>query len=841
VRVGVLFRIEDLRSILEEYGTRHFFRVCRGGPKFYCHRGYQSESEANRDRCKVPGKRQRDRKKTMKCDCLWSVTFSEKEDKIVEITNVSDKHTNHIPDPKEMVACVTSSTKPKPIDVNVWAQLVNLRRQLNNRVPTKTIRALIQPFLPSSVYISSDAILYIRKQIENLCSKPSTEIEDFIAKLQPTQWLSELNTALKDNLSPVIQQLDEIVLLLEDVTVTDTFKLKELFKIIRRKDKTFAYSMATNNQNVFTGCCWATASMRSHFENFGTYICCDACMRETNDHLWVYLAITIKNELGESHPVTECLALGERKDVYAYMFENLFRFCPNMSPSDVMYVSSDGFLDSDFIQNFFPKAKFIADRYHLLLAIKERVGMSLWNKYSDSTKHMIHAKDEQSFDFYLNDLIQNATIDKDEKLANYFRILGEKREYYADYYLQTYEGTLGMVGSVIAEQNNSSILAFIDDLNSSRSLDALVIKLLQRQRLKEKKTNRTLLTNHLILKKEATMKHAPEWKISAAEHLCLGAYQNLCTKVEQVYLYTVETMQSVDSGIITYKVKRDDGSPRVFHSPHDRCNCVDRIAHMWPCVHEIALRMNLNRGDPFDIAMFHRRYYLRSALTLSKEVPLVGLDEEDVYVDMLKSAGLLEDEDNAIGLHDPEDDDSVVELETKRHGGDDEVHKSCTETVVETSKGSMVKKQDKNVTYSMIMEAAKETANELNNWSNDTRVVFLGLLGKSLEMLRSKGKATANFYVHEMSKYVTSWLEGCKAEFRPMPKKSNTKRLKGLAEMVNEKKRKEDSTTQLSQPASKKPKSCSYCGEAMSTGGHCATNCPVRRLEEEELKRKATK
>lgn len=151
--------------------------------------------------------------------------------------------------------------------------------------------------------------------------------------------------------------------------------------------------------------------MRSNFENFGTYICCDACMRETNDHLWVYLAITIKNELGESHPVIECLALGERKDVYAYMFKNLFAFCPNVSPSDVMVVSADGFLDSNFVQNFFPKAKFIADRYHLLEAVKTRVGISMWNKYGDSTKRMIYAKNDQSFDFYLNDLIQLAGED----------------------------------------------------------------------------------------------------------------------------------------------------------------------------------------------------------------------------------------------------------------------------------------------------------------------------------------------------------------------------------------------------------------------------------------------
>jgi len=118
VRIGAVYTIDELRKILDEYGTRKHFQVRRGGPKFHCHRGYASKSDANRDRCKVPGQPQRKRNRSMKCGCLWSVTFTDYAgDKTkVKVTAVCDEHANHIPNMKEMVAVVVSSTKPKPID-----------------------------------------------------------------------------------------------------------------------------------------------------------------------------------------------------------------------------------------------------------------------------------------------------------------------------------------------------------------------------------------------------------------------------------------------------------------------------------------------------------------------------------------------------------------------------------------------------------------------------------------------------------------------------------------------------------------------------------------------------
>ena len=78
------------------------------------------------------------------------------------------------------------------------------------------------------MYISCDALLHIQSKVEEYAKKPTDEMTKAVNNLQPTQWMSELNDCLSNNLSPVTQQLDDIVLLLADINDHDTFKLNEL-------------------------------------------------------------------------------------------------------------------------------------------------------------------------------------------------------------------------------------------------------------------------------------------------------------------------------------------------------------------------------------------------------------------------------------------------------------------------------------------------------------------------------------------------------------------------------------------------------------------------------------
>lgn len=189
--------------------------------------------------------------------------------------------------------------------------------------------------------------------------------------------------------------------------------------------------------------------------------------------------------MNESQAICKCLAVGERQQVYDFMIEGHLRFTRSIDTSMVTIVSSDAFLNETFFTKHFPKAKFIRDRFHLLKDIKERVTLSKWSKYSHLVTGMIYAKTETIFNANLQLLIHECS--QDTGLVTYFTNMAALRETYADYVLQTYEGNLGMKGSSIAEQNNSSVSSFMDDLTRSRSVEELVTLLLKRQHMKEKK------------------------------------------------------------------------------------------------------------------------------------------------------------------------------------------------------------------------------------------------------------------------------------------------------------------------------------------------------------------
>ena len=196
--------------------------------------------------------------------------------------------------------------------------------------------------------------------------------------------MAELNDAIDEDISPVYKSLDHIIELLEDMDELDCFKLQNMFELLSEKDSSFLFQMSYNGSGSFSGCAWQTDVMRGNYENFVHYISMDAMRRELNEKNWSYLAVTVKNEINESQVCVECLAVGERKDSYRFMISSLILFSPGMSALDVFMVSSDAFLDQEFIKEFYPNANFILDRYHLIEAIKRRflyqsgILMNLW-------------------------------------------------------------------------------------------------------------------------------------------------------------------------------------------------------------------------------------------------------------------------------------------------------------------------------------------------------------------------------------------------------------------------------------------------------------------------------
>jgi len=171
-----------------------------------------------------------------------------------------------------------------------------------------------------------------------------------------------------------------------------------------------------------------------------------------------------------------------------------------------------------------------------------------------------------------------------------------------------------MIGSAIAEQNNSSVLSFINDLTSARSLDDLVYLLLKRQKMKELKTNDKLMKNHLLLKNEIACTDKC-WRKEAASKLSLLAFEKFCSNVSASESYTV--IQAQDT-LVVHRIG-SDAPGRSYSSETEKCKCPDRIAFMAPCAHEIA-RSKFLKKKLFDAKDFHLRHMARSCLEVSSVI-----------------------------------------------------------------------------------------------------------------------------------------------------------------------------------------------------------------------------
>jgi hypothetical protein len=487
-------------------------------------------------------------------------------------------------------------------------------------------------------------------------------------------------------------------------------------------------------------------------------------------------------------------------------------FSPKVNRNDVKIVSSDAFLDARFVKTFFPNANFIRDRYHLVEAAKRRVGIASWSTYEQTFHCLLSSINESDFNSNLQQLLNLAN---DEKLKSYFRDLGNDRGTFADYMLKSYEGNLGLKGSSMSEQNNSSLLSFVDSLHSSRTLDELLLVLIRRQKMKERKSNNTLLKQSMLLNHE--VRGATEgWRKEAATKLAYYSYVRFCGTVQQSANYTVERDD------LGYKVtrKHSEAPARFFQNETMRCTCESRVSYMAPCAHEIAIR-SFRRVPLFDISSFHIRHHLRLGLSLSFDAGKIIDDEDSQYHsdnddlkqncndDLTGESINTEGNDDNSGLHSENDDNDIEDMENE--------HKESTKR--------------KKITFAMLQEAYTEHSNELMRWNEETRAVFLGLITRSLQMLKNPKECSAKWYAREIQQYVNSYLNSCKTEFKRRGKVYNCKRFLSMTEKIG-KKRKTDSdfSQSLSQKNEKSEKKCSRCGEAFATGHHTKNNCPLNEV-----------
>ena len=406
---------------------------------------------------------------------------------------------------------------------------------------------------------------------------------------------------------------------------TLSMKFPDYLQLISLKSKGFQYRLAIGDNEKINGVVWMTATMRSNFERFGSYICLDAMKRELNTLNWPYFGISLYNELNNVCLGCESLMMSEQNDAYEFLLKSCFEMCPGRIPDDVSIVSGDGFFTQNTLETWgLFKAKFVADYWHLFnTGLKDRFGQNHYNILADNLKRMANSYNEETLNRKFEDAknqlntygINNGRVEIE--LQKFY----DQRHSYAKYLVQQIPGNRNRRGSSCAEQNHSSVSSLVfgdkEHKDYMEHAHVMIRDLFNRQKIHTNKFNQALfgLTNKRNVKKEAIeiqYKNSDLYLIikNALECLNYNAFSQFEKEVEECKNYELSTsMEMNDNEFITCKVVQriDMNAPsRKFFNTDTRCNCNFRITHLMMCRHEILIHNKKFNKDLFDIMHKYR-------------------------------------------------------------------------------------------------------------------------------------------------------------------------------------------------------------------------------------------
>ena len=259
----------------------------------------------------------------------------------------------------------------KNISENALFILCNMLKHNNGRLKSITIKNILQPIWPINKNISKHDIFNVKLRIRRLLPRfeKCDTFESFQKIINTSQLLAGLDS---ENMSDdeaydmATSLWKELFNKGGDDSSDSLLRFEEYLQILSEKAKGFAYDLAYDSDGTINGAVWQTATMRDNFERFGGFICLDVMKRGINKLLWPYLAVAMYNDLEQVCVGCEAIVCSERAEAYEFVVKFMCSNSPGRPTEDVYVVAGDGFFNQAMIETFgLPKAKFVADYYHL--------------------------------------------------------------------------------------------------------------------------------------------------------------------------------------------------------------------------------------------------------------------------------------------------------------------------------------------------------------------------------------------------------------------------------------------------------------------------------------------
>ena len=484
-KVGQLFESkENLHSSLRTFCFSQNVGISSIGAKFICKFGKKSQNKT----CiptsldtKVP----RTAPVSLKGGCPFEIRFSGTVrkppkngstnsqwdfSKPVKITFINPNHSCDQTPQSLKVALTRSGDYAKHLTTHSIFHLCRCL-EADPKLDHRVIRGLVKDCLPHNVQFTGKQICNLRYSLLNKIRTLPSSIKDdygkFLAMFPNKSFLDcikcdpdtereveSIQQCWRDRLNETITAGNK---------TNDVTKIQQMLRTMKATETGFDYRIAYDPQtSEVTGVIWMTASMRANLINYGHFVSFDVMHHEFNEFHWPYCGVALIREDGSMCLACEALSCSESYGAYKFVSSSMYSMCPGASPTDVLVVSADGRLNSDFVANELGmvNANFIEDRWHLInKKIPKIFGTVVHSRISEYMNGMVRAKSEE--DFVSNAEYARRELSPNVSLLDKLDDLILHKHTYTDYIISKYPGMLGKVSSTPSEQNHSSIHSWL--------------------------------------------------------------------------------------------------------------------------------------------------------------------------------------------------------------------------------------------------------------------------------------------------------------------------------------------------------------------------------------------
>ena len=512
-----------------------------------------------------------------------------------------------------------------------WYLCTQMNRDDRNRISSTTVKNILSKNFPPDKNVTRQHVFNTIVTLKRLLPhfQECSNFNDFEKLLDNRESFQqfELNTINEDEATFAVTSLwkDYVDAMKFDNDLeneeahlkTENFHL--FLQLISQKVKGFTYQLATDSQNKCNGVIWMTASMRSNYERFGSYISLDCMKRELNKSIWPYFAISMINDVNKVCVGCEALLIGERDEAYKFILLATEKMAPVRRLTDVLILSGDGFFTQEKIRSWgLINAKYIADYWHLFNGVlQDRFSNHVFNDIKTFLKGMAMCNNELEYlQAYQSakSLLENRSV-RNFKAENELTKFHNERHTYSSYLTKTLPGNQLRHGSSASEINHSSVLSNIAPRNKHYmvSPQEMIRDLLLRQRSHTNEINSILYGNtsmieNFLYQKKDEYSEFKDSVLKASKSLNWISFQLFYKELLMSKNYL---SSQIDGVISVYYKKNNPMDGRRFATTLARCSCSTRVSFLGTCRHELHI------NNEFNIGRFDIRNHLRTKSSVS--------------------------------------------------------------------------------------------------------------------------------------------------------------------------------------------------------------------------------